>query len=169
MSEFTNFVHRCDTNATAVGTINIMLDGVFNHTAWDAVMGQGGVDLGFATTNSQTMPGHPRPAGIPTGSDYGEPATFYNSVYDNDFATAPDRGDFGKWDDVAELYFGKYSALVRNNPANNGDYTERGRRTYDFAGMTADTDGPVEVLRLLPRILAQARPATPAPTTGTWR
>jgi hypothetical protein len=137
MSEFTNFVHRCDTNATAVGTINIMLDGVFNHTAWDAVMGQGGVDLGFATTNSQTMPGT-RPGWYSYWQDYGLPATFYNGVYDNDIATAPDRGDFGKWDDVAELYFGKYSALVRNNPANNGDYTNEGD-TYDFAGMTADT------------------------------
>jgi hypothetical protein len=137
MAEFTNFVHRCDTNATSVGTINIMLDGVFNHTAWDAVMGQGGVDLGFATTNSQTMPGT-RPGWYAYWQDYGQPATFYNGVYDNDIATAPDRGDFGKWDDVAELYFGKYSALVRNNPANNGDYTNEGD-TYDFAGMTADT------------------------------
>ncbi|NTV74800.1 MAG: hypothetical protein HGA66_11400, partial [Holophaga sp.] len=35
---------------------------------------------------------------------------------------SPDRGDFGKWADVAELYYGKYSALVRHNPDNNGDY-----------------------------------------------
>lgn len=137
MAEFTNFVHRCDTNATSVGTINIMLDGVFNHTAWDAIMGQGGVDLGFAATPGQTMPGT-RPGWYSYWQDYGQPATFYNGVDDNDIATAPDRGDFGKWDDVAELYFGKYSALVRNNPANNGDYTNEGD-TYDFAGMTADT------------------------------
>lgn len=137
MSEFTNFVHRCDTNATGVGTINVMLDGVFNHTAWDAVMGQGGVDLGFAASADQTMPGT-RPGWYSHWQDYGEPATFYNDVYDNDIATAPDRGDFGKWNDVAELYFGKYSALVRHNPDNNGDYINEGD-TYDTEGMTADT------------------------------
>ncbi|MBP7829543.1 MAG: hypothetical protein KA248_06460 [Kiritimatiellae bacterium] len=137
MTEFTNFVQRCDSNATSVGTINIMLDGVFNHTAWDAVMGQGGVDLGYATSATQKV-GHVRPGWYAYWQDYGLPATFYNTEYDNDIATAPDRGDFGKWDDVAELYFGKYSCLVRHNPDNNGDYTNEGD-TYDFAGMGADT------------------------------
>ncbi|HRZ13145.1 MAG TPA: hypothetical protein P5567_11905 [Kiritimatiellia bacterium] len=137
LAEFTNFVHRCDTNASSVGTINVMLDGVFNHTAWDAVMGQGGVDLGYATSATQTM-GRTRPAWYAYWQDYGAPATFYNSEYDNDIATAPDRGDFGKWDDVAELYFGKYSALVRHNPDNNGDYNNEGD-TYDYAGMDTNT------------------------------
>ena len=137
MSEFTNFVHRCDTNASSVGTINVMLDGVFNHTAWDAVMGQGGVDLGYAASTSQSMPGT-RPGWYAYWQDYGEPATFYNTEYDNDIATAPDRGDFGKWADVAELYFGKYSALVRHNPDNNGDYCNESD-TYDFIGMSSDT------------------------------
>lgn len=137
MAEFTNFVHQCDTYTNSVGTVNIMLDGVFNHTAWDAVMGQGGVDLGFATNAAQSMPVL-RPGWYSYWQDYGQPAAFYNGVYDNDIATAPDRGDFGKWDDVAELYFGKYSALVRHNPDNNGDYLNE-QDTFDFAGMTADT------------------------------
>jgi hypothetical protein len=136
LSEFTNFVNRCDTYTGSVGTVNVMLDGVFNHTAWDAVMGQGGVDLGFAASPGQSMAAA-RPGWYAYWQDYGSPATFYNSVYDNDIATAPDRGDFGKWDDVAELYFGKYSALVRHNPDNNGDYLNEGD-TYDFAGMSAD-------------------------------
>lgn len=137
MAEFTNFVFQCDTYTGAVGTVNVMLDGVFNHTAWDAVMGQGGVDLGYATNAMQSMPGA-HPGWYSFWQDYGEPATFYNDVYDNDIATAPDRGDFGKWDDVAEMYFGKYSALVRHNPDNNGDYLNEGDQ-YDYAGMTPDT------------------------------
>ncbi|MCO6399712.1 MAG: hypothetical protein J5I99_00605 [Verrucomicrobia bacterium] len=136
MAEFTNFVFQCDTHTGGVGTVNIMLDGVFNHTAWDAVMGQGGVDLGFATNAAQSLPGV-RPGWYAHWQDYGEPATFYNGVYDNDIATAPDRGDFGKWDDVAELYFGKYSALVRHNPDNNGDYLNEDD-VYDYSGMSAD-------------------------------
>ncbi|HMP76858.1 MAG TPA: hypothetical protein PKE12_11255 [Kiritimatiellia bacterium] len=135
-AEFTNFVAQCDAYTGSVGSIHIMLDGVFNHTSWDAVMGQGGVDLGFATSPTSRI-GHLRPQWYSLLTDYGEPATFYTSAYLNDFATAPDRGDFGKWNDVTELYFGKYSALVRNNPEKNGDYLNE-EDVYDFAGMTTD-------------------------------
>lgn len=136
MAEFTNFVAKCDSYTGSVGTINIMLDGVFNHTSWDAEMGQGGVDLGF-TGSKENRIGNVRPQWYANVSDYGQPATYYNSAYDNDIATAPDRGDFGKWDDVAELYFGKYSALVRHNPDNNGDYLNEDD-VYDYAGMTTN-------------------------------
>ncbi len=125
MTEFTNFVARCDAYTGSVGTINVMLDGVFNHTAWDAVMGQGGVDLGFAGSAAAGL-GSTKPFWYALITDYGLPATFYNTAYDNDFATAPDRGDFGKWFDVTELYFGRYAALVRHNPENNGDYLNEG-------------------------------------------
>ncbi len=137
MNEFTNFVYHCDNYTGSVGTVNIMLDGVFNHTAWDAVVGQGGVDLGLAGSPAASMPGS-KPGWYSYWQDYGLPANFYNGVYDNDIAVAPDRGDFGKWDDTADLYFGKYSALVRNNPENNGDYLNEGD-VFDFAGMTTDT------------------------------
>ena len=39
---------------------------------------------------------------------------------------------------MAELYYGKYSALVRHNPDNNSDYLNE-EDVYDFAGMTQDT------------------------------
>ncbi len=125
MTEFTNFVAQADAYTGSVGTINVMLDGVFNHTAWDAVMGQGGVDLGLCASASASM-GATKPFWYSLITDYGLPATYYNTAYDNDFATAPDRGDFGKWDDVTELYFGRYAALVRHNPDNNGDYLNEG-------------------------------------------
>jgi hypothetical protein len=133
-SEFTNFVAQCDSHAGTVGTINVMLDGVFNHTSWDAIMGTGAVDLGFAPTPTNRI-GHVRPQWYALISDYGTNASYYNSAYDNNFATAPDRGDFGKWSDVTELFFGRYSALVRHNPENNGDYLNEGD-VFDFTGMS---------------------------------
>ena len=137
MNEFSNFVAACDAYAGSVGTVNIMLDGVFNHTSWDAEMGQGGVDLGL-TADANARIGSTTPGWYALVSDYGEPATYYVNDYTNDFATAPDRGDFGKWDDVCEFYFGKYYALVRHNPDNNGDYLNE-EDVYDFAGMSTDT------------------------------
>jgi len=137
MSEFTNFVVECDAYAGSVGTINVMLDGVFNHSSWDAEFGQGGVDLGFTATATNRM-GALRPSWYSLVTDYGLPATSYSTSTNNNFATAPDRGDFGKWNDTAELFFGDYSALVRHNPDNNGDYLNEGD-VYDFDGMSTNT------------------------------
>lgn len=136
MAEFTNFVVECDAYTGSVGTVNVMLDGVFNHTSWDAEMGQGGVDKGFTGTATDRM-GALRPSWYSLNTDYGLPATSYVTSTNNNFATAPDRGDFGKWDDVTELYYGKYSALVRHNPENNGDYLNE-NDVYDFSGMTTN-------------------------------
>ncbi|MDZ4402137.1 alpha-amylase family glycosyl hydrolase [Prosthecobacter sp.] len=109
MSEFQSFVTKADDYGGSVGTINVMLDFVANHTAWDAVYGQGGVDLGFtgSTTNAIPVNWYSR-----TG-DYGQPATYFTSLSDKDKAVAPDRNDFGKWSDVTELYYGRYSAQWR--------------------------------------------------------
>jgi hypothetical protein len=138
LTEFTNFVQACDTYTGQVGTINIMLDGVFNHTSWDAIFGEAGTKFGFCTNAATDRIGWFKPGWYSLWTDYGMPATYYHSAWSNDIATAPDRGDFGKWNDVAEFYYGKYSALVRHNPDNNGDYLNEGDG-YDFAGMTTDT------------------------------
>ena len=143
LTEFTNFVAHCDqaTNrlgsSNYIGTINVMLDGVFNHTSWDAEFGEMGVELGFCTNKNDRI-GWFKPGWYSYWQDYGAPATYYHTAWSNDIATAPDRGDFGKWADVAELYYGKYSALVRHNPDNNGDYLNE-EDVYDFAGMSEDT------------------------------
>ncbi|HRX06935.1 MAG TPA: hypothetical protein P5306_07575, partial [Kiritimatiellia bacterium] len=143
LAEFTNFVAHCDraTNrlgsSNYIGTINVMLDGVFNHTSWDAEFGEMGVEMGFCTNKDDRI-GWFRPQWYSYWQDYGEPATYYHTAWSNDIATAPDRGDFGKWADVAELYYGKYSALVRHNPDNNGDYLNE-EDVYDFAGMSTNT------------------------------
>ena len=137
MNEFTNFVSHCDSYTGSVGTINVVLDGVFNHTSWDAEMGQGGVDLGFTATATDRI-GSTRPSWYSLITDYGSPATWYTGPYDNNFAMAPDRGDFGKWPDTTELFFGRYSSLVRHNPQDNGDYLNEDD-VYDVAGMSTAT------------------------------
>ena len=152
MDEFTNFVAKCDANTGAAGSINVMLDGVFNHTAFDAIFGQGAVDLGLKQTIGDS--GSPLiTAGTPIGQhrwywyaddNGGNPNYCDEADNSNDFAVAPDRGDFGKWNDVAELYFGRYAALVCLNPQDNGNYLNEGD-WYDYGSMTP---GVIELWKL---------------------
>ncbi len=157
LSEFTNFVAKCDIWTGEVGTINVMLDGVFNHTAWDAEFGQGVVDLGLKQNpgdsgspllEANEFIGEHRAYWYSDGGngnpDYCDEADFWNSAYDNDFAVAPDRGDFGKWNDVAELYFGRYAALVCLNPQDNGSYLNEGD-WYDYG---SQMPGVIELWKL---------------------
>jgi glycosidase len=113
LAEFTNFVAAAD----AAG-ISIMLDEPFNHTAWDAELDASGVY--YFKTNAQ-----------PTDLIANSEARFYSrsGTYDQrassaaNVAQAPDRYDFGKWSDVADVYFGRYAALVPNSSA-TGNYTD---------------------------------------------
>ncbi len=96
MQEFTNFVAAAD----AAG-INVMLDEPFNHTAWDCELDASGVY--YFATNAQ-----------PTDEIANSEARFYSRTNEYDqrassaanIAPAPDRFDFGKWTDVADIYFG---------------------------------------------------------------
>lgn len=149
LKEFTNFVAACDAgrspsmSTSYVGTINIMLDGVFNHTSWDAVFGVMGETLGIvpAGTGASTAIASVKPGWYANCSDYGAPATWYNGPGwgNHDIACGPDRGDFGKWEDTAELFYGRYSALVRHNPDNNGDYLNEDDQ-FDYTSMGEDTE-----------------------------
>ena len=148
LAEFQRFVAACDAGKTTnmaashVGTINIMLDGVFNHTSWDAVFGEMGERMGLVPqgAGASTAIASVKPGWYANCSDYGAPATWYTGPAggQHDIACAPDRGDFGKWGDTAELFYGAYSALVRHNPDNNGDYLNEDDQ-YDYTSMTADT------------------------------
>ncbi len=109
IEEFQSFVNKADNYSGSVGTINVMLDFVANHTAWDAIYGQGGVDLGFTGSSTAGIPVH----WYSRTGDYGQPATYFTSLGDKDKAVAPDRNDFGKWSDVTELFYGRYSAQWR--------------------------------------------------------
>ena len=165
LAEFKDFVSACDAGASPgmrtsnitskVGTINIMLDGVFNHTSWDAVVGEYGRQFLAATnytrfTNenhevetitADTAIGKVLPGWYANCSDYGAPATFYYGPEGgrHDIASGPDRGDFGKWLDTAELFYGNYSALVRHNPDDNGNYLNESDQ-YDYTSMTQETE-----------------------------
>lgn len=108
--EFSSFVQAMDQ----VG-VGVMLDGTFNHSAWDCEIGQMGVDMGI-TTNASDFIRDVRPQWYSQEDNYGEHATYYESGATHDVATAPDRIDFGKWSDAADFYFGTYAALVQEAP-----------------------------------------------------
>lgn len=139
LSEFQTFVQKADNYSGSVGTINVMLDFVANHTAWDAVYGQGGVDLGITGSTGKAIPAN----WYSRTGDYGQPATYFTSLADKDKAVAPDRNDFGKWSDVAELYYGRYSALWRYDSYTAG--SEPHKNEDDF--MDWNSIGP-EVVKL---------------------
>ena len=56
-------------------------------------------------------------------------------------ALAPDRGDFGKFTDVHDIYFGTYSALVDVNDADDGNYLNENDQFYGYLGSSAYPNG----------------------------
>lgn len=111
MNEFTNFVQAMDANG-----IGIMLDGTFNHSAWDCEIGQPAVDMfGFSSASEYIRDA--QPSWYAKENHYGQMASYYESMSTKDIAPAPDRIDFGKWYDAAEFHFGNYDCLVQEAPA----------------------------------------------------
>ncbi len=101
--------------------VQLMLDFPFNHTSPDVVLGAMGVEL-FAPTGN---PGGWQPNDeirnrVPqffsTNGGEGPPAYSAPAQSAAGLAVAPDRNDFGKWNDVRDVYFGNYSTLVTGNP-----------------------------------------------------
>lgn len=118
MAAFTNFVAAADTKG-----VSVMLDAPFNHTALDAELAQKGVELlgaaGVSTNGwSASDKIKDREARFFSRNDganaYSGPASSAANI-----APAPDRTDFGKWNDVIDVFFGRYSALVTGNPDND--------------------------------------------------
>ncbi|MEY3481385.1 MAG: hypothetical protein RIQ71_2160, partial [Verrucomicrobiota bacterium] len=136
LSEFQTFVGNLDSWG-----VGVMMDGTFNHSSPDAIMGQGAVDLGITNNASSQIrnfnPGWYAKEGYP-----GQPATGTNNI-----AIAPDRNDFGNWTDVREFYFGDYDALVKEKGTQNPDksYPDNAYKLAfllerdEFAGHTATT------------------------------
>ena len=119
MQEFTNYVaaaHRAG--------LNIMMDEPFNHTAHDVELAADGI-IRFAA------PGNPgnwqisdqirnrEPRFYSLASNYWSRASTASNI-----ALAPDRGDFGKYSDVYDVFYGVYAALVDQNPRNNTNYLD---------------------------------------------
>ncbi len=98
--------------------IGIMLDAPFNHTSYDVELAQAGVDLfqrdGDPTTATTEIRNYDARF-FSRANDYCQRAR--NA---GDIAIAPDRGDFGKFVDTYDVFFGRYSSLVCTNPDDNG-------------------------------------------------
>ena len=144
MTEFTNFVSHYDQHG-----IGVMLDGTFNHSAWDCQIGVMGPTLGLTTSqgssvNPTSRISEVRPAWYSKAGHYGEPASYFTSMENTDIAVAPDRIDFGKWNDAADFFFGRYDALVQKPAANtnwtwsSAWYSRYLREDDDFEGFTSD-------------------------------
>lgn len=131
MQEFTNFVAAAD----AAG-VNVMLDEPFNHTAWDCELADEGTNL-FA------------PGAQPTDLIANTEARFYSRTNEYDqraysaatIAPAPDRYDFPKWTDVADIYYGRYAALVANSSQNYNQTNEGDWFDYSIGSESGTGDG----------------------------
>jgi len=116
MLAFSNFVAAADNRG-----MHVMLDAPFNHTAYDCEVSTEGLPLfaeaGLNTAgwNATDQIKNREPRFYSTaggaGVKYAAPA---NSA--SDVANAPDRNDFGKWNDVKDVFFGRYATLVTGDP-----------------------------------------------------
>ena len=125
MQAFQGFVSAADIKG-----VKVMLDAPFNHTAPDAEISTVGVPLfgGNATAEIRNV----EACFYSQSNNYGARASSSANI-----AIAPDRGDFGKWSDVRDVFFGNYSALVSLNPQDNGNYNSEGD-FFDFSSTNFD-------------------------------
>ena len=111
MQEFQEFVSAMDD----VG-VGVMLDGTFNHSAWDCEIGAMGVDMGISPDPAQPIR-TVRSRWYSKEDNYDEQAEAEWEI-----APAPDRFDFGKWGDAADFHFGNYDALVGKGPSDTNNW-----------------------------------------------
>ena len=129
--------------------LGVMLDAPFNHSSWDAEFGTSGPLSGTTLNGIANMNNLINPGSNPTDQMQNKEARFYSLSGDYaqrassaaNIALAPDRGDFGKWPDVHDIYFGTYSALVDVNPNDNGFYTNEGDQFFGYFGNSAYPNG----------------------------
>ncbi|MEO7098232.1 MAG: alpha-amylase family glycosyl hydrolase [Luteolibacter sp.] len=126
MLAFQGFVSAADNKG-----VGVMLDAPFNHTSPDAEISTAGVPLFGGTATGEIRNTEAR--FFSQSGNYGARASRAANI-----AIAPDRGDFGKWDDVRDVFFGNYSALVSLNPQDNGNYTNE-NDFFDFGGTNFDS------------------------------
>jgi hypothetical protein len=136
LEEFTNFVAAAD----AVD-VSIMLDAAFNHTAFDCELAGSGVfHWGGAGNPNNWQPGD---------EIRNREARLYsrNNAYDlrasnsGDIGAAPDRYDFGKWNDVKDVYFGRYAALWANGGSSGAHLNEGDWFDYTVGNENSGGDG----------------------------
>jgi glycosidase len=105
--------------------VGIMLDAPFNHTGFDVELAQAGID--YLQPDGQTW--------SKTDEIRNREARFFssNGNYANrassaaNIAAGPDRYDFGKWNDVKDVFFGRYDSLVEtDSEPERSSYTSEG-------------------------------------------
>ena len=163
MAAFQNFMAEAD----AAG-VNLMPDAAFNHSAWDIELGQAGVDYIMSAVGASGWTAsdliHDREVRVfSRKNDYAQRASSYTSFFVNDIAPAPDRGDFGKWLDVVDIFFGRYSALVSQNPSDNNNRLNEAD-TFDYSVSPGNFDAITRGVwryfaRYAPYWLEKGRPA----------
>lgn len=163
MAAFQNFMAKADEAG-----INLMPDAAFNHSAWDVELGQAGLDYIMPAAGASGWSAsdliHDREVRVfSRKNDYAQRATYYNNFFDNNIAPGPDRGDFGKWLDVVDIFFGRYASLVSQNPSDNNNRLNESD-TFDYSTSTGNFDGITRGVwqyfaRYAPYWLEKGRPA----------
>ncbi len=132
-ADFASFVAAADTAG-----VGVMLDAPFNHTSYDAELGNNGVSL-FSPASGASYTSQIRNVEarfFSLSGNYAQRASSASTV-----AVAPDRDDFGKFTDVHDIYFGTYSALVDINDADDGYYLNEGDQFFGYLGSSAYPNG----------------------------
>jgi hypothetical protein len=130
LSEFRNFVA-----AAAAQKIGVFLDAPFNHAAHDVELAAAGQrDWGNAGSNATTEIRSIEARVFSRAGEYDMRASSADNIAD-----APDRFDFGKWTDVADIYFGRYAALVLNQ-SQRRQYTSE-EDWFDYSVGTENAPG----------------------------
>ncbi|MDB6125232.1 MAG: hypothetical protein JWQ71_4225 [Pedosphaera sp.] len=135
MTEFQGFVGAADSAG-----VNVMLDAPFNHTAYDCELGNSGIFYFGGTGNPNNWQASDQIRNRESrfyslSDDYCSRASGAANV-----AVAPDRGDFGKFEDTYDIFFGRYSALVCQNPQDNSSYNNEGD-FFDYSAVSGHFDG----------------------------
>jgi glycosidase len=131
--EFQRFV----TSADAEG-VDLMLDAPFNHSAHDVELGPSGQAIwGSAATTERSEIRNVEARFFSRRDAYDMRAFSADSI-----AVAPDRFDFGKFNDAFDIYFGRYAALVPNsNPAQKDRYKNE-EDWFDYSVGQESGEGP---------------------------
>jgi hypothetical protein len=132
LADFVTFVGE----ANKAG-IDVMLDAPFNHTGHDVELADAGQAIwGNADSTAASEIRNVEARFFSLAGEYDRRAS--NA---GDIAAAPDRTDFGKWNDTYDVYFGRYAALVaedipsdRNNYTNEGDWFDYSIGSENFGG-----------------------------------
>jgi hypothetical protein len=147
MQAFSSFVADADARG-----MNVMLDAPFNHTAWDCEVSSQGLSLfseaGLNTSNWNAAD-KIKDREVRFYSSNGAAGTAYSVPANSasDIASAPDRNDFGKWADVKDVFFGRYTTLVTGFPTADSSRAtvalETDQMTWDDLKGAAGSNGAV--------------------------